>query len=332
MDKQIICKVSGVIQARYRKIFLDNNIKIDKEAENWGVFIPDYEATILKQLKDLSSSNNEKVRYVMSVPGSIAFTRRKSVWINLVKFYGRTIASKIMPETFILDHAHDIDLMSLLYPNRPFILKTGAHRRTGLKIVKNAVEAINDKNEYQIAQLLLTDLYQINGISLNFRSYLLLTHQKGILTVYIYYDSICIYSLSQADDLNALITNSSNPAPKGEAYLMSDFCKLKQIDYSDFLIKLGKKVNELIMASASKLGKMENLSTYYCFEIFGLDVLIDKNKEPLICEINTYPSLIAKNKYSDTLKNDMLNSALSIIGLRKEENLSFIKTMETFVE
>lgn len=331
MNNRIICKSVGIPNARYQQIFFENNIQISDEAEEWEILFLDKRTSLLKQMQAVSPSIDGKCRYIMSVPGSLAFTHRKNVWINLVKFYGREFSSKIMPETFILDHDPDLDIMLERFPFNPFILKTGEHRRSGLKIVNNAVEAVLEKDNFLIAQLMMTDLYQINHTSLNFRSYLLITLQDDLLTAYIFHDSICIYGLPDIDDLNAKITNTANPVPKGFPFLLSAFCKQEQIDYSDFLINLGNKVNDIINASASKLGRMKNLSNYYCFGIFGIDVLLDKNKKPLICEINNYPSMIAKNACSEILKNDMLSDALSVVGLRKEVNSGFIKTMEVFI-
>lgn len=328
MSKPIVWIAKEPPQQRYQSVLHKNNICISTNAKEWDLYIPHYGTTMSKEMEAITEAEG---KYVMGIAGCASFTRRKDVWVNIVKLYGREAACDIMPETFMLNYDADIDLMLKLYSQLPLILKSKFHKRNGLKIVDDALEAVKIKTDYEIAQQLKNDLYKISDTAFNLRSYILLTIENQVLKSYIYYDANCIYAIPNSTDVSLekkFITNSLNPVLKGNPALMTDFCTQENIDYGNLLLKLGNKVNLILNASAYKLGKMENLFDSICFQVFGLDVLIDKNGDPIICEINKGPGMDAKNKSSETLKNQMLNDVLSIVGLRDDDNIGFVKTLE----
>lgn len=315
-------------QKRYQEIFFEHEYEFSNDTLDWTVYIPHYGAMLNKELMSLTDVQS---RYVMGLYGSGALSKRKGSWINLVKKFGREKAKRIMPDTYILSFEKDVIKLSEFSEEQCFILKSQLHRRQGLKIVKGFEELEKQKENYVIAQPLILDLHKFKGVSFNFRAYLLLTSNKGILQGYLYYDANCIYALPEntiQDTYKNNITHGLNPIPDGFPFFMSDLLTQESIDYQTFFGLLANKVNLILQSAASEFLIIENLKEAHCFQVLGVDVLVDANKRPLICEINKGPGMKARNKASGDLKNNMLNDALSVVGISQRKNEGFFKIFE----
>ena len=55
------------------------------------------------------------------------------------------------------------------------------------------------------------------------------------------------------------------------------------------------------------------LNDKHCFELYGFDILIDKNLKPWLIEINASPSLSATTKHDFILKKGLVNDVLNIV-------------------
>jgi hypothetical protein len=53
-----------------------------------------------------------------------------------------------------------------------------------------------------------------------------------------------------------------------------------------------------------------------CFELFGFDVLIDKELKPWLLEVNLFPSLGLGNKLDRIVKINMIHNVLNLVGIR----------------
>ena len=315
-------------QKRYQDVLLQHDFEFSKRAKDWLLYIPHYGSTMNEELTSVVNADN---RFVMGVYGSGALTRRKGVWVNLVRKFGRKKAKQIMPDTYVLSFEQDIKKLSEFPKNQSFILKSQLHRRQGLKIVTGFDELNMFKEDYVIAQPLILDLYQFKQVSFNIRVYLLLTLNKGALQGHLFYDGNCIYAIPKTEEEDIYknrVTNGVNEVPDGFPFLMSELLEIEKIDYQQFFSNLAIKVNSLLQSAAPHFGAISNLNEAYCFQVLGVDVLVDANKKPLICEINKGPGMKARNKASNDLKNEMLKDALSIVGLTQEKNEGFFKVFE----
>lgn len=54
-----------------------------------------------------------------------------------------------------------------------------------------------------------------------------------------------------------------------------------------------------------------------CFELYGLDVMLDDNLKPWIIEVNGSPSMRANTKKDKELKVGVIDDMLSVIDLEK---------------
>ena len=60
----------------------------------------------------------------------------------------------------------------------------------------------------------------------------------------------------------------------------------------------------------------------HCFELYGFDILLDKNLKPWLLEINSSPSMTANTKEDFDLKVGLLDDTYTILDLEKVINNS----------
>jgi tubulin polyglutamylase TTLL4 len=53
-----------------------------------------------------------------------------------------------------------------------------------------------------------------------------------------------------------------------------------------------------------------------CFELYGFDILIDKNLKPWLLEVNVLPSLSSSSPFDKVIKTMLICDILSLIGIR----------------
>ncbi|WP_139958029.1 tubulin--tyrosine ligase family protein [Flavicella sediminum] len=324
MSKTKICKYDKLPSQRYLDILEKNNMVISLDTEEWDVYFPLTDKADSKELEGLGKVEN---KYIGVVTGTDCMINRRTVWMNLVNSYGREQASRIMPETYILDDKKDIRRLKTDTRNH-FILKDNRHRRLGLVLVDSVQKVLNEKEKSDIAQPLITNLRRHKGTSFNFRVYALLTLHKNKLTAYLYYEGVCIYGKPPGKDIqmyDRMITHARNAIPEEFPELMSELLDELEVEYKTFFRDLCEKINKLLDSAVHEFGKLENLEQAKCFQVFGIDILVDTNNQAIICEVNKGPSMKSKNENHGGIKNDMLEEMLSVMGLRTAENKGFIE-------
>ena len=55
------------------------------------------------------------------------------------------------------------------------------------------------------------------------------------------------------------------------------------------------------------------LNDKHCFELYGFDILIDKNMKPWLIEVNASPSMVATTKHDFIMKKHVINDLLNIV-------------------
>ena len=53
-----------------------------------------------------------------------------------------------------------------------------------------------------------------------------------------------------------------------------------------------------------------------CFELYGFDVIIDKNLKPWLLEVNVLPSLSSSSPFDKTIKTMLICDILTLVGIR----------------
>ncbi len=55
------------------------------------------------------------------------------------------------------------------------------------------------------------------------------------------------------------------------------------------------------------------MNDHHCFELYGFDILIDKNLRPWLIEVNASPSLVHTTKHDFVLKKNIINDLLNVL-------------------
>lgn len=70
---------------------------------------------------------------------------------------------------------------------------------------------------------------------------------------------------------------------------------------------------DVVYMSSLKAVQPVMLNDKHCFELYGYDILIDKNLKPWLIEVNASPSLVATTKDDFILKKHLFNDLINII-------------------
>ncbi|KAJ1568806.1 hypothetical protein HK096_005248, partial [Nowakowskiella sp. JEL0078] len=85
---------------------------------------------------------------------------------------------------------------------------------------------------------------------------------------------------------------------------------------SEKVDELFTEMEALIVRSLMSVQKVM-INDKHCFELYGYDILIDRNLKPWLLEVNASPSLSAETQFDYDLKHSMLNDAFDVIDLEK---------------
>ena len=54
--------------------------------------------------------------------------------------------------------------------------------------------------------------------------------------------------------------------------------------------------------------------------MFGFDILIDKNLNPFVLEVNLSPSLSADSQLDFNIKSNLIHDALNLVGIKYQQS------------
>lgn len=80
----------------------------------------------------------------------------------------------------------------------------------------------------------------------------------------------------------------------------------------DVIVKTLISVEPHIVGNLNKAPGSRNS----CFELYGFDVLIDKNLKPWLLEVNVLPSLSSSSPFDKIIKTMLICDVLTLIGIR----------------
>ena len=290
---------------------------------------------------------------IYAISGCDKLSSKNKLWELLVKRYGITGASSIMPMTFLVDLQEDMTNFAELFrktklQDRIYILKKNIQRKQGLQIIdsrynNNKFSSVNEiikyarENEFKVIQTYITSPLLINKRKLNIRIYVLILCNQGsnIPTAYIYKHGKCIYTNSEYNSENSeniesqitsvnLDTNIYNNNPETLEQL-GEYIGFNR--WNSIWTNICEKLRNIIIAVEPVLCKGQNTIGYNRFQLFGVDVIISTNNnpnniitpnnieyEPYILEFNKGPDMSFKTDNDEKMKNELQSDILSLIG------------------
>lgn len=323
-------KNEGVI---LKNIFKRNNIKREHDTDNWDIYIPCGYNNVEKELKQIKVTNPEQK--IFGINGCDSIVSKNSLWTLINKKYGRTIASRIMPETYVLNNYKDIQLFKRDYnENNIYILKKNIQNKKGLKLTNNYNEIVNaKKDKFKVVQKYIKDVFLINNRKINLRLYLLLVCNKTGVKPYLYKEGKCIYTNKDynANDIMDLEGNITSLNLNQDIYNDNPFSIeelkifLRSRNYNEQILfnRIKGIMIDVYEAINGKLCNLKSLKNNTSFQLFGADVIFDKQLSPYILEFNKGPEMKPKNKRDVILKTKLNEDMFNIINVIEVKNNMF---------
>ncbi|XP_028039738.1 tubulin polyglutamylase TTLL4-like isoform X1 [Bombyx mandarina] len=306
-----------------------------EETVEWiGIWGKHMKSIMFRAIKDGQKMNH--------FPGTFQIGRKDRLWRNLHKLCTKYGVKEfgIMPKTYVLPH----DLKMLKHDwekyaanNERWIIKPPASARgTGIKVVSRWTQI--PKKRPVVVQRYVSKPYLINGSKFDMRLYVLVTSVHP-LRIYLYKDGLARFaSVKYNDELTSLndrymhLTNysinrlSKNYTPnedfascEGHKWTLQTLFQYLKTEKDVDTEALWDSMKDLVIktiisgeASISSLTKANITSRYNCYELFGIDVLLDEDLKPWLLEVNISPSLHSASPLDIHVKGPLVSTVLNI--------------------
>ena len=321
-----------------QSIFEKNNII--RSNEDWNIYIPCGYNDVEEELKKIKVNENEDIsnKYIFGINGCDSIVSKNKIWESLVKCYGRDYAKRIMPESYILDNLDEMQFFLKEYNksnNNIYILKKNVQRKEGLKLTRDYFEIINaSKENYRIVQKYIKDLYLINERKINLRIYLLIVLKDNNIYFYLSKNGKCIYTNKKYND-NDLDFESNITSYNLDMNVYKenprDFQQLKKYLDEDkknngtlLFNNIDLLMKEISICLSKNLYQSKNINGSITFQLFGADVIFNKELHPYLLEMNKGPDMTPRDDLDKLMKNNVQNDMFKTVGiLKNNENNSF---------
>ncbi|XP_037303284.1 tubulin polyglutamylase TTLL4 isoform X5 [Manduca sexta] len=306
-----------------------------EETVEWiGIWGKHMKSIMFRAIKDGQKMNH--------FPGTFQIGRKDRLWRNLQKLASKYGVSEfgIMPKTYVLPH--DLKLLKHDWEkyaanNEKWIIKPPASARgTGIKVVSRWTQI--PKKRPVVVQRYVSKPYLINGNKFDMRLYVLVTSVHP-LRIYLYKDGLARFaSVKYNDELTSLndrymhLTNysinrlSKNYTPnedftacEGHKWTLQTLFHYLKTEKNVNTDALWNAMKDLVIktiisgeASISALTKANITSRYNCYELFGIDVLLDEDLKPWLLEVNISPSLHSASPLDIHVKGPLVTTVLNI--------------------
>ena len=108
--------------------------------------------------------------------------------------------------------------------------------------------------------------------------------------------------------------------------------KKLNVDFNEFKQKINDIIIKSIISVYEKLTSEQtknNLNDINFYDLLGYDIIIKKNFEPILLEINSGPSIVYHNELDKSIKTNLLVDTLNLVGISIfNKNIAFYKKKE----
>ncbi|GFQ69556.1 tubulin polyglutamylase TTLL4 [Trichonephila clavata] len=336
-------KLSTITPAIIRQIILKTGFSLidANTTENWI-------GTWGKHLKNSSFKKIKRFQKVNHYPGSFHLGRKDRLWENYSRMFIRhgPEAFNFFPETYILPA--DLKLLKETWDkdaDKCWIVKPCASARgTGVKVIYKWSQV--PKNKPFVVQRYISDPYLINGSKFDLRFYVMVPSIEP-LRIYVFNDGLVRfasekYSLANKSFANRYIhltnysinkksssytSNDDETMCQGHKWSLKsfwDYMSNSGIDVKKIQTTITDMIIKTIISAESpicRILKCRAKSPYNCFELFGFDIMLDKDLHPWLLEVNISPSLHTKSMLDTNIKGPLVRDMFNIAGFEIPDQL-----------
>jgi hypothetical protein len=331
--------------------FIQSNI-------NWSLYFPCGYDEVAKEINSMPIVNGAKYFILENCDEIVA---KELLWKNIVLHHGLNKAKLLMPNSYILYNNIDLNKFKNEFDkSKYYIMKKNIQRQEGLKITNNLEEILSGfSNKYVVVQELLQDPYIISGRKTNMRFYVLVVCKGTQYDVYVYKNGFMYYTAdlfkqNTAEEGPNITTGYidrqiyiDNPLthndlrnylddPKRELNDAEKNIKNQGLIISEiYFNRIYHMLRETFLAFAGKLQGDENKrkfnDTIVSFQIFGVDVAVNNELNPMVIEVNKGPDLGAKDERDSHVKHSLISDTFKVMGFVDGKTFldtNFIKVLD----
>ncbi|KAL3274675.1 hypothetical protein HHI36_016054 [Cryptolaemus montrouzieri] len=327
-------KLSTITPVLVRKVVSNSGFVMVRKSNQWlGTWGKHIKSPMFKTLKDSQKLNH--------FPGTFQLGRKDRLWRNfqrMINTYGHKEFG-FLPHTYVLPH--ELKLLKYNWENKNsggdwWIIKPPASARgVGIRVINKWAQL--PKKTSLVVQKYITNPYLINGSKFDLRLYVLVTSFHP-LRVYLYSEGLVRFASAKyshnAKDIKEKymhLTNysinklSSNYTANEDAHSaqghkwtitkLLEYLGNEGVDTKTLWRNLELLVVKTMIACEPPITELcaENMNTRYnCYEIFGIDVLLDSKLKPWLLEVNISPSLHSSSPLDEHVKGPMVQTLFNM--------------------
>jgi hypothetical protein len=342
----------------FYKALKEEKFKLTDDISKACLIVPcSYESTE-KEINDLRAEGIKNNVYgdairIFMLNNTDHMVSKLALWKYLKTKYGEDTAGTMIPYSWDLTTNEGIEQFKKDFDkNKIYITKNNRQRQEGLKIFNDLNSIISSKNEYILVQELLQNPYLLNGRKINLRVYVLVIRDNyGNIKLQIYKDGFMYYTKKLFKknqlsfdynvttgyverevyeknplthyDFRKFLDQKNRKLNKTEQYIKTNYPNIKLSDH--IFSQIYKLLVDIFQTYENTVGtKTDGVS----FQLYGTDIAIDEDLNPMIMEINKGPDLGGKDKRDTDLKVGMGKDILKSIGLLDNVNNKFVTSLE----
>ena len=282
--------------------------------------------------------------------GTDTMIAKEWLWTSVLRHHGLNKTKTLMPQSYVLYVDDDIKRFINDYDeNKIYIMKKNIQRQEGLKITRDKKEIINGFSDgYVLVQELLQDPYTINGHKINMRFYVLIICENSKMRVYVYNNGFMYYTINKfikdVEDKQVNITTgyidrqiyATNPLTHTDFKTFLDsndrvlskpelFLRVQNMDLSKIIFdRIINMLKEVFISFSHKIKSGEKLKNNMSFQLYGVDVAINDELQPMIMEINKGPDMDAKDERDSILKHNVTRDIFKTVGVISDIDNGFM--------
>jgi tubulin polyglutamylase TTLL6/13 len=328
-------------------------LSYEEETEDWDVFWTD---SAVQPEKLAKMRHYQRINHF---PGMYLVSRKNYLAFNLGKLRKLFPSSyNFFPKTWVVPcDMSDLKGFMLSKKNPYVIVKPEAScQGRGIYLTKK-IEDINS-DEKHVVQEYLTKPYLIDDLKFDLRIYVLVTSCEP-LRIFVHEDGLTRFATEEYEKPNASniedmcmhLTNyainknnpnfihNEDPDCDDIGHKRSLKSTYEHLESEGFdVAKLKSRIDDIIIKTLCAV--QPNLSHHYrscqpedysrsmCFEILGLDVIIDKKLNPYILEVNHTPSFTTDSPLDRSIKKRVISEALTLVDVSLKNKKKYLKKLK----